>query len=71
MSQTMFGGEATMKVSSWSFRLTGTMLVLMLPLFFVGRVMQLSQAANVALGAFAIGAAIAMIVGTIAVIWDK
>ena len=66
MEQIMFGG---MKLSSWSFRLTGTLLVLMLPIFFVGRVLQLSQqAANTALG---IGAAVAVIVGTIAVIWKK
>jgi hypothetical protein len=66
LEQTLFGG---MKLSSWSFRLTGTLLVLMLPIFFVGRVLQLSQqAANTALG---IGAAVAVIVGTIAVIWKK
>lgn len=65
----MFGG---MKLSSWSFRLTGTLLVLMLPIFFIGRVMGLSQqAANTALGALGIGAAIAVIVATIAVIWKK
>ena len=69
MEQTMFGG---MKLSSWSFRLTGTLLVLMLPIFFVGRVMQLSQqAANTALGALGIVAGVAVMVGTIAVIWKK
>ena len=70
MEQTMFGA---MKLSSWSFRLTGTLLVLMLPMFFVGRVMQLvsQQAASMALGALGIGAGVAVIVGTIAVIWKK
>ena len=69
MEQTMFGG---MKLSSWSFRVTGTLLVLMLPIFFIGRVLQLSQqAANAALGALGIGAGVAAIVGTIAVIWKK
>jgi len=69
MEQTMFGG---MKLSSWSFRVTGTLLVLMLPIFFIGRVMQLSQqAANTALGALGIGAGVAVMVGTIAVIWKK
>jgi hypothetical protein len=66
----MFGGP--MKLSSWSFRLTGTLLMLMLPIFFVGRVLQLSQqTANVALGALGIGAVLAVIVGTIAVIWNR
>ena len=69
MEQTMFGGT---KLSSWSFRLTGTLLVLMLPIFFVGRFTQLSQqAANAALGALGIGVGAAVIVGTIAVIWKK
>ena len=69
MEQTMFGGT---KLSSWSFRLTGTLLVLMLPIFFVGRVLGLSQQpANVALGVFGTGAALAIIVGTVAVIWRK
>ena len=69
MEQTMFGG---MKLSSWSFRLTGTLLVLMLPIFFVGRVLQLSQqAAGAALGALGIGAGVAVMVGTIAAIWKK
>ena len=66
MEETMFGG---MKLSSWSFRLTGTLLVLMLPIFFVGRVLQLSQqAANTALGALGIAAGIGVVVGTIAAI---
>lgn len=69
MEQTMFGGT---KLSSLSFRLTGTLLVLMLPIFFVGRVLQLSQqGANTALGALGIGAGIGMVVGLIAVIWKK
>ena len=69
MEQTMFGGT---KVSSWSFRLTGTLLVLMLPIFFIGRFTQLSQqAATMALGALGVGAGVAVIVGTIAVIWKK
>ena len=69
MEQTMFGGT---KLSSWSFRLTGTLLVLMLPIFFVGRVLQLSQqAANTALGALGIAAGIGVVVGTIAAIWKK
>ena len=69
MEETMFGG---MKVSSWSFRLTGTLLVLMLPIFFVGRVLQLSQqAANTALGALGAAAGIGVVVGTIAAIWKK
>ena len=69
MEQTMFDG---MKLSNWSFRVTGTLLVLMLPIFFVGRVLALSQqAANTALGALGIGAGVAVIVGTIAVIWKK
>ena len=70
MRQTMVGG--TMKLSSWSYRLTGTLLMLMLPIFFIGRVMGLSQpAANTALGALGVGAALAVIVGTVAVIWRK
>ena len=69
MEQTMLGGS---KLSSWSFRLTGTLLVLMLPIFFVGRFTQLSQqAASTALGALGIGAGVAVIVGTIAAIWKK
>ena len=69
MEQTMFGG---MKLSGWSFRLTGTLLVLMLPIFFVGRVLQLSQqAANTALGALGTAAGIGVVVGTIAAIWKK
>ena len=72
MRHTMFGGEATMKLSSWSFRLTGTLLVLMLPIFFIGRVMQLSQqAASTALDALGIGAVLAVIVGTIAATWNR
>ena len=71
MRHIVFGGEATMKLSSLSFRLTGTLLVLMLPLFFIGRVLQLSQAANTALGAVAIAAALAIMVGTVAAIWGK
>ena len=72
MSHTTFGGDATMKLSSWSFRLTGTLLMLMLPIFFIGRVLGMSQQpANVALGALAIGTAFTVIVGTIAVIWRK
>ena len=69
MEQPMFGGT---KLSSLSFRLTGTLLVLMLPIFFVGRVMQLfQQAASTALGALGIGAGVAVIVGIIAAIWKK
>ena len=72
MRHTMFGGDATMKLSSWSFRLTGTLLILMSPIFFVGRVLQLSQQpANVALGALGIAAALTVIVGTVAVIWRR
>lgn len=72
MIHTMFGGDATMKLSSWSFRLAGTLLMLMLPIFFIGRVLGLSQQpANVALGTLGIGAALTVIVGTIAVIWRK
>ena len=72
MRHTMFGGDATMKLSSWSFRSTGTLLVLMLPIFFIGRVLGLSQQpANVALGALGIGAALTVFVGTIGVIWRK
>ena len=70
MRPSIFGAE--MKLSSWSFRLTGTMLMLMLPIFLVGRFTQLSQqAANVSLGALGVVAAIAVIVGTIAAIWDR
>lgn len=69
MEQTMFGGT---KLSSWSFRLTGTLLVLMVPIFFIGRVLGLSQqAASTALDGLGIGAGVAVIVGTIAVIWKK
>ena len=69
MEQPMFGGT---KVSSWSFRLTGTLLVLMVPIFFIGRFTQLSeQAASTALGALGMGAGIGLIVGAIAVIWKK
>jgi hypothetical protein len=72
MRQTMSGGDATMKLSSWSFRSAATLLMLMLPIFFIGRVLGLSQQpANVALGTLAIGAALTVIVGTIAVIWRK
>ena len=72
MRHTMFGGDATMKLSSWSFRSAGTLLTLMLPILFVGRVLGLSQQpANVALSTLAIGAALTVIVGTIAVIWRK
>jgi len=69
MEHTMLGGT---KLSSWSFRLTGTLLVLMVPIFFVGRFTQLSeQAASTALSALGTGAGVAVIVGTIAVIWKK
>jgi hypothetical protein len=69
MEQTMFGGT---KLSSWSFRLTGTLLVIMLPIFLVGRFTHLSQqAADTALGALGIGAGVAVIVGAIAAIWKK
>jgi hypothetical protein len=72
MGHTMFGGDATMKLSSWSLRSTGTLLMLMLPIFFIGRVLGLSQQpANVALGALGMSAALTVIVGTIAVIWRK
>ena len=64
--------EAAIELSSLSFRLTGTFLILMLPIFFIGRVLGLSQQpANVALGALGIGAALTVIVGTVAVIWRK
>jgi hypothetical protein len=43
MRDTVFGGEDHDELSSWSFRLTGTLLVLMAPLFFIGRVLQWSQ----------------------------
>ena len=69
MEQVAFGG---MRLSNWSFRITATLLGLMLPIFFVGRVLQLFQpAANTALGALAIGVGVAAMVGTIAVIWKK
>ena len=69
MEQTMFGDT---KVSSWSFRLTGTLLVIMVPIFFIGRFTQLSeQAASTALGALGISAGVGVIVGTIGVIWKK
>ena len=72
MRHVMFGGDATMTLSSWSFRWTGTLLMLMLPIFFVGRVLGLSQQpANVALGTLAIGVALTVIVGTVAAIWRK
>lgn len=72
MRHTMFGGDTTMKLSSWSFRLAGTLLMLMLPIFFIGRVLGLSQQpANVALGTLGIGAALTVIVGTIAVLWRR
>ena len=72
MRHTMFGGDATMKLSSWSFRSAGTLLMLMLPIFFIGRVLGVSQQpANLALGTLAIGAALTVIVGTIAVIWRR
>ena len=63
---------ATMKVSSLSFRSTGTLLILMVPIFIIGRVLGLSQEpANVALGTLATGAGGAIIVGSIAAIWGK
>ena len=69
MTETIGG---TMKVSSLSFRLTGTLLTLMLSIFFIGRVLQLFEhASNTALGALGIGAALGVIVGTIAVIWRR
>jgi hypothetical protein len=72
MTHTMSGGEATMKLSSWSFRLTGTLLTLMLPMFFIGRVLGLSQQpANVALGTLGLVAALTVMVGTVAAIWRK
>ena len=72
MTHTVFGGAATMKVSSWCFRVTGTLLMIMVPIFLVGRLTQLSQqAANAALGALGIGVAVAVMVGTIALIWRK
>ena len=72
MRHTTFGGDAAMKLSSWSFRVTATLLVLMLPIFFIGRVLGLSQQpANVVLGTLGIGAALTVIVGTVAVIWRK
>ena len=72
MRHAMSGGDATMKLSRWSFRLTGTLLMLMLPIFFIGRVLGLSQQpANVVLGALGIGTALTVIVGTVAAIWRK
>ena len=72
MTRTMFGGDATIKLSTWSFRVTGTLLMLMSPIFFIGRVLGVSQQpANVALGTLATGVALTVIVGTIAVIWRK
>jgi hypothetical protein len=69
MEPTMFGGTI---VSSWSFRLTGTMLVLMVPIFLMDRFTHLTQqAASTALGALGIGAGVAVVVGTIAAIWKK
>ena len=69
MRQTVLG---TMKLSSWAFRSTGTLLILMLPIFFVGRVLNLSQpAANVSLGVLAVATALAAMVGAIALIWDR
>jgi hypothetical protein len=70
MSESVFGG--TSSLSSWSFRFATTLVVLMLPVFFVGRFTQLApQPANLALGALAIGAAAAALVGTVAAIWRK
>ena len=61
MEQIMLGG---MKLSSWSLRLTGTLLVLMVPVFFIDRFTHLSQqAAGTALGALGIGAGVAVMVG--------
>ena len=72
MRHAMFGGEEATQLSGWSMRLAGTQLVLMLPIFFVGRVMGLSEApANAALGALGVSAALAVIVGAIAAIWNR
>jgi hypothetical protein len=72
MRYAIFGGEETMKLSSRSFRLTGTLLVLMLPIFFIGRVLQLhQQTASVALGALGVSAVLAAIVGIVAAIWNR
>jgi len=61
-----------MTLSSWSFRVTGTLLMLMMPIFFIGRVLGLSQQpANAALGTLGTAAALTVLVGTIAVIWRK
>jgi hypothetical protein len=69
MEQTMFDGR---KLSSRSFRLTGTLLVVMLPIFFIGRFTHLSQqAANITLAALGMSAGVGVIVGTIAAIWKK
>jgi len=69
MELTMLGGT---KLSSWSLRLTGTLLVLMVPVFFIVRFTHLSQqAASTALGALGIGAGVAVMVGIIAVIWKE
>lgn len=69
MEQTMLGGT---KLSSWSLRLTGTLLLLMVPIFFIGRFTHLSQqAASTALGVLGIGAGVAVMVGIMAVIWRK
>ena len=72
MTNAMFGGNGAIKLSSWSFRITATLLTLMLPIFFIGRVLGLSQQpANVALAALGISAAIAVMVGTVARIWRR
>ena len=72
MTHTILNGDSTMKLSSWSFRSAGTLLMLMLPIFFIGRVLGLSQQpANVALGTLGMTAALTVIVGTVAVIWRK
>ena len=69
MRETTLG---TMTLSSWSFRLTGTVLILMLPIFVIGRVLDLSQSfANASLGTLAAAAASAAIVGSIARIWGR
>ena len=69
MELTMLGGP---KLSSWPLRLTGTLLVLMVPIFFIGRFTHLSQqAASTALGALGLSAGVAVMVGIIAVIWKK
>ena len=68
-----FRPDSLMTIGAAGRHLTGTLLVLMLPIFFIGRVMQLlsQQAASTALGALGIGAGVAVIVGTIALIWKK